>query len=100
MICSILDPITARTIRDLRNVARKAVNYLKSTGIGDTGYMGPEIGSSSSTTSASTRPPTPAIDHIDSVEGQWIAAAQEKPNLGEKSATRRRYFPCRRPTRR
>ena len=46
MVCNILDPITARGLlpRFRRNVARKAINYLKSTGIGDTCYMGPELG--------------------------------------------------------
>ena len=34
MICNIQDPITREDYsRDPRNVARKAVNYLKSTGI-------------------------------------------------------------------
>ena len=43
MICNIQDPITREDYtRDPRNVARKAVNYLKSTGIGDTCYIGPE----------------------------------------------------------
>ena len=43
MICNIQDPITREDYtRDPRNVARKSVNYLKSTGIGDTCYMGPE----------------------------------------------------------
>ena len=31
------------TRRDPRNVARKAVNYMKSTGIADTAYFGPEL---------------------------------------------------------
>ena len=43
MICNIQDPITREDYsRDPRNVARKAVNYLKSTGIADTAYIGPE----------------------------------------------------------
>ncbi len=43
MICDISDPITrADYSRDPRNVARKAEAYLKSTGIGDTAYFGPE----------------------------------------------------------
>ncbi len=43
MICNIQDPITREDYtRDPRNVARKAVNYLKSTGIADTCYIGPE----------------------------------------------------------
>ncbi len=43
MICNIQDPITREDYsRDPRNVARKAVNHLKSTGIADTAYFGPE----------------------------------------------------------
>ena len=42
MICNIQDPITREDYtRDPRNVARKSVNYLKSTGIGDTCFIGP-----------------------------------------------------------
>jgi hypothetical protein len=37
------DPITKEAYsRDPRNIARKAEEYLKSTGIGDTAFMGPE----------------------------------------------------------
>ena len=43
MICDIRDPITrSRYSRDPRSVARKAENYLQSTGIADTAYFGPE----------------------------------------------------------
>jgi len=43
MICNIQDPVTREDYtRDPRNVARKAVNYLKSTGIADTCSVGPE----------------------------------------------------------
>ena len=44
MICNIQDPITREDYtRDPRNVARKAVNYMKSTGIADTAYFGPGV---------------------------------------------------------
>ena len=44
MICSIQDPLTRQDYsRDPRNVARKAVNYMKSSGIADTAYFGPEL---------------------------------------------------------
>ena len=43
LICNIVDPITKEDYtRDPRNIARKAEAYLKSTGIGDTAYFGPE----------------------------------------------------------
>ncbi len=43
LICNIIDPATnAGYIRDPRNTARKAEEYLKKTGIGDVAYFGPE----------------------------------------------------------
>ena len=43
LICNIVDPVTREPYtRDPRNIARKAEAYLKSTGIGDTVYIGPE----------------------------------------------------------
>ena len=43
LVCNIVDPITKEEYsRDPRNIARKAEAYLKSTGIGDTAYFGPE----------------------------------------------------------
>src|SRR5262249_55337557 len=44
MVCNIQDPLTKEDYtRDPRNVARKAVNYMKSTGLADTAYFGPEL---------------------------------------------------------
>ena len=43
LVCSIFDPITREPYsRDPRYVAKKAVDYLNSTGIADTAYFGPE----------------------------------------------------------
>jgi glutamine synthetase len=43
LICDIADPLTRETYsRDPRNIARKAEAYLKSTGLGDVAYIGPE----------------------------------------------------------
>ena len=66
------DPLTgAPYTRDPRNVARKAEDYLRGTGIGDTAYFGPEaefyiFDSARFSTSANE-----AYYHIDSVEGAW-----------------------------
>ena len=44
MICNIQDPVTGEDYsRDPRNVARKAVNYMKSIGLADTANFGPEL---------------------------------------------------------
>jgi glutamine synthetase len=43
LIGNIVDPITREAYtRDPRNIAQKAEAYLKSTGIGDTAFIGPE----------------------------------------------------------
>jgi len=43
LICNIVDPITKEPYsRDPRFVAQKAEKYLKSTGVGDVAYFGPE----------------------------------------------------------
>ena len=43
MICDIRDPMTGELYsRDPRSTAKRAEQYLKSTGIGDTSYFGPE----------------------------------------------------------
>ncbi len=43
LICDVHDPITGEQYsRDPRSVAKRAEAYLKSTGIGDTAYFGPE----------------------------------------------------------
>jgi glutamine synthetase len=44
LICNVLDPITRqRYNRDPRYIAQKAENYLKSAGIADLSYWGPEL---------------------------------------------------------
>ncbi len=44
IICDIVDPITREPYsRDPRNIAKKAISYLKSTGIGDMAFFGPEL---------------------------------------------------------
>src|SRR4029434_636137 len=43
LICNVRDPVTGQTYtRDPRYVAQKAEAYLKSTGVGEAAYFGPE----------------------------------------------------------
>ncbi len=94
LIGDIADPITRQPYsRDPRYIAKKAEAYLKSTGIGDTAYIGPEpeffifddvrFGSSSNH----------AFYELDSIEGIWNSGRDEGPNLGYKPRQKEGYFP-------
>src|SRR5581483_3495381 len=105
LICNIVDPITkAPYARDPRFIAQKAEKYLKSSGIGDAAYFGPEaeffifdgISYDSGVNHASYR--------IQSREGQWETGsatettfdgktAGTRPNLGYKPRYKEGYFP-------
>ena len=70
LICDIEDAVTRQPYsRDPRYIARKAEQYLKSTGIGDTAYFGPEpeffifetCGSAKARTPRSTRSTPPRV---------------------------------------
>jgi glutamine synthetase len=89
------DPFTREAYsRDPRNVAKKAEAYLKSSGIADTAYFGPEaefyiFDSIRHETSANQ-----AFYYIDSVEGWWNSGKDEPGgNRGYKTAYKGGYFP-------
>lgn len=94
MICNIQDPITREDYsRDPRNVARKSVNYLKSTGIGDTAYMGPECEFFIFDDIRFDQTSNSGYYFLDSIEGQWNRGREENPNLGYKLRYKEGYFP-------
>jgi glutamine synthetase len=95
MICNIQDPITREDYsRDPRNVARKAVNYLKSTGVADTCYIGPEAEFFIFDDIRFDQTPNCGFFFIDSAEGEWNRGTDENPNLGYKLRHKEGYFPC------
>ena len=94
LIGNIVVPITLESYsRDPRYIAQKAETYLKSTGIGDTAYIGPEaeffIFDNIQFESSSNR----AFYEIDSIEGVWNTGRNEEPNLGYKPRHKEGYFP-------
>ncbi|GBD35840.1 Glutamine synthetase [bacterium HR36] len=94
MICNILDPLTRQDYtRDPRNIARKAVNYMKSTGIADTAYFGPELEFFIFDDIRYDQTSNCGYYYIDSVEGAWNTGREEKPNLGYKLRYKEGYFP-------
>jgi len=94
MICNIQDPITREDYtRDPRNVARKAVNYLRGTGIADTAFFGPEAEFFIFDDIRFESTPQSAFYFIDSIEGEWNRGKDEGPNLGYKLRHKEGYFP-------
>ncbi|MCL4468376.1 MAG: type I glutamate--ammonia ligase [Deltaproteobacteria bacterium] len=94
IICNIQDPITKEYYtRDPRNIARKAENYLKSTGIGDIAYFGPELEFFIFDDIRYSQSVNEGYYSIDSVEGQWNTGRIENPNLGYKPRYKEGYFP-------
>ena len=80
MICNIHDPITHQDYtRDPRNIARKAVSYMRSTGIADIACSPPSSNSSSSTTSASTSARTRASTTSIRSKGPGTEAGSRSP---------------------
>jgi glutamine synthetase len=89
------DPLTgAPYSRDPRNVARKAEEYLKGTGIADTAFFGPEAEFYLFDSARFNSAPNESFYHIDSVEGAWNTGREEDGgNLAYKPKYKGGYFP-------
>ena len=95
MICNVQDPMTREDYsRDPRNVARKAATYLKSTGIADTCFIGPEAEFFVFDDVRFDQNAHEGYFHIDSSEAEWNRGRKEEPNLGHKLRHKEGYFPC------
>ena len=77
----------------------KAEKYLKSTGIADVCYFGPEAEFFVFDDVRYDSQPNQAFYFLDSVEGRWNTGREEFPNLGYKPRTRAATSRSRRPTR-
>jgi glutamine synthetase len=94
LVCNVQDPITREDYsRDPRNIARKAENYLLSTGIADTAYFGPEAEFFIFDDVRFDQNAHSGYYYVDSVEGRWNSGRDERPNLGYKPRHKEGYFP-------
>ncbi len=94
VICDVADPITrASYSRDPRNVGRKAEEYLRSTGIADTAYFGPEAEFFIFDDVRYEQGQGAAFYYLDSVEAHWNSGRDEKPNLAYKIPPKEGYSP-------
>ena len=92
--CFVRDPITGESYsRDPRYVAKKAEDYLQTTGLADTAYFGPEAEFFIFNDVRFMQDQRSAFYQVDSVEGAWNSAKDEQPNLGFKPRYKEGYFP-------
>jgi glutamine synthetase len=94
IICDIYDPLTKKAYtRDPRHIAKKAEKYLKSTGIADISYWGPEMEFFIFDDIRFKQNQHCGFYYIDSVEADWNTGREENPNLGYKPRYKEGYFP-------
>jgi len=93
LICDIRDPVTGEDYtRDPRNVARKGLNYLKSTGIAETAYFGPEAEFFLFDSVRYDTNSGAGYYYIDSHEAPWTTG-DDSGNMGYKVRPKAGYFP-------
>ncbi len=91
ILCEIVDPITREPYaKDPRRLARRAEEYLRSTGIADTAYFGPESEFFVFDSVAYDMQVNRAYYEVDSAEGHWNSGV---PGLGYTVRPKEGYFP-------
>ena len=94
LICTIKDPVSGGSYsRDPRNIAQKAEAYLKTTGIAETSYWGPELEFFIFDNIRFDQTSNSGYYFVDSAEGQWNSGSADGPNLGYKPRYKEGYFP-------
>jgi glutamine synthetase len=93
VICNIEDPLTRQPYaKDPRYTALKAQEYLKSTGIGDTAFFGPEAEFFVFDSLAFGTDPQHSFFKVDSEEAPWNSVKEGTSAYTMK--TKGAYFPC------
>jgi glutamine synthetase len=91
ILCEIVDPVTREPYgKDPRRLARRAEEYLRSTGIADTSHFGPESEFFVFDSVAYDMKVNGAMYEVDSVEGHWNSSL---PHLGYTVRPKEGYFP-------
>ena len=95
LFCDIMDPITKTFYeRDPRSTAKKAEEYLKKSGVGDTAYFGPEPEFFVFDDVKYNNDMNRTGFEIDSIEGPYNTGKKyENGNLGHRPGVKGGYFP-------
>jgi len=93
--CDIIEPSSMQGYdRDPRSIAKRAEAYMKSTGIADTAYFGPEAEFFVFDDVRWEVDISGAFYEIDSAEGSWnTGRLYDERNLGHRPAVKGGYFP-------
>lgn len=93
--CDVLEPSTGKGYdRDPRSIAKRAEEYLKSTGIGDAAYFGPELEFFIFDSVEWEHRPGLSRFAIGSDEAPWSSGAScDGMNLGHRNRMKGGYFP-------
>ena len=95
LLCDIRDPVTGQDYtRDPRNVAKKAEKFLKSTGIADTAFFGPEAEFFVFDSVAYNTGSGGGMYEIHSSEAPWTSGTRELSNQGYVVRPKQGYFPA------
>lgn len=99
VVATVRDPLTGEDYsRDPRNIAIKAEAFLKSSGVGDVSFWGPEAEFFVFDSVRFEQTPNRAFYEVDSEEGIWRSGSEYNlldigPNLGMKPRHKEGYFP-------
>ncbi len=94
LICDVYEPATKEKYgRCPRNIAQKAEAFLKSTGLADVAFFGPEAEFFVFDDVRFDTQPNSQFYFVDSDEGRWNSGREENPNLGYKPRFKEGYFP-------
>jgi glutamine synthetase len=91
--CDVMEPGLMPYQRSPRQITKNAETYLKSTGIADTAYFGPELEFFVFDDVRFGQDSSCGYYFIDSVEAIWNSGREEYPNLGYKPRHKEGYFP-------
>lgn len=94
LICDVVLPDTGEPyLRDPRQIAKRAINYMKSTGLADTANFGPEAEFFIFDDIRYEQTAYGGFYQVDSEEATWNSGRDEGKNLGYKPRHKEGYFP-------
>ena len=95
LVCDVIEPSTMQGYgRDPRSLAKRAEAYLKSTGVADTAYFGPESEFFVLDDVRYGADMSGAYYHVDSSEAHWnTGSSYDDGNMGHRPTVKGGYFP-------